>query len=78
MNESPIHTPGDGRGLRDVLLDGKPIKHVVYADTEKGKVRVAWYPYRINKRRQMIRHYTMRGHVEVIPRNRALWVRSTA
>lgn len=34
-----IHTPDDGRGLRDVFLDGKLIRGCFYADTKNGIVR---------------------------------------
>ena len=37
-----IHTQDDGRGNRRVLLNGKEVKNVIYADTEKGVVR--FYP----------------------------------
>ena len=34
-----IHTPDDGRGRREVFLNGRKVLHAVYADTKKGKVR---------------------------------------
>lgn len=37
MNKN-IHTPGDGRGLRKVFLNGKLIPFAFFADTIKGIV----------------------------------------
>lgn len=34
-----IHTREDGRGIRDVYLDGRLIRGCFYADTERGIVR---------------------------------------
>lgn len=34
-----VHMAGDGRGRRDVFLDGKPLANVIYADTNGGVVR---------------------------------------
>lgn len=34
-----IHTPKDGRGLRDVFVDGKLVNLVFFADTKRGIVR---------------------------------------
>lgn len=33
-----IHTVGDGRGFRRVLLNDQEVKHATYADTKEGVV----------------------------------------
>lgn len=38
-DEPHVHTPGDGRGMRRVFLDGKRVEYVFYADTREGVVR---------------------------------------
>ena len=66
MNSRPhIHTPYDGLGQRDVLLNGKLIFNVIYADTRKGFVRVVGPKLRIDKWKKRILWRTLRGHVEV-------------
>lgn len=64
-----IHTPDDGRGPRDVYLDGKPVRRVVYANTKKGKVRVYAEPIKLDKYRKRILTRTKRGRVEVVPQS---------
>ena len=62
-----IHTPMDGRGVRKVLLDGKEIGNVVYANTKKGIVRVHPEPLKLDKHRKRVIEKTLRGKVEVLP-----------
>ncbi len=64
-----IHTWGDGRGPRDVYLDGVQIKRVMSADPTHGIVRVYHHPIRVCPRRETARTYKRRGRVEVIPRD---------
>ena len=61
-----VHTYGDGRGARDVFLNGKKIEHVVYADEKRGIVRVTDYPIRLDKWRKKALWKTLRGRVEVL------------
>jgi|JI8StandDraft_1071087.scaffolds.fasta_scaffold23802_10 hypothetical protein len=35
-----IHTPLDGRGRRNIWLNGKLMSGVIYADTEKGIIKI--------------------------------------
>lgn len=58
-----IHTPGDGRGRRRVLVDGREVKRVVYANTVTGEVRHYEDPIRIVDDEPVT--HSMRGHVEV-------------
>lgn len=63
-----IHTPDDGRGPRDVYLNGKRIRRVVYANTKKGKVRFC-DPLKLDKYCKRILIRTKRGRVEVVPQS---------
>lgn len=63
-----IHTPDDGRGLRDVFLNGQLIDRVIYADTRKGVVRVIDNPPRLDRYKQRLLWRTLRGTVEVRPK----------
>lgn len=60
-----IHTWDDGRGLRDVLLDGRVVEFVTFADTRKGKVVVFVHPFRPDKYRKRALTKTLYGEVEV-------------
>ena len=37
MADPNIHTAGDGRGAREVYVNGTLMKRVVYADTRRGR-----------------------------------------
>ncbi|APG04953.1 hypothetical protein BJI69_14330 [Luteibacter rhizovicinus DSM 16549] len=65
MADQHIHTPDDGRGHRQVYVNGKPMKRVVYADTRRGIVRYVPEPPRANKRGDGVIERTRRGKVEV-------------
>ena len=60
-----VHRPEDGRGCREVYLDGEMAHPAIMADTRNGVVRCYYVPYRVNHRRNMVRTYKRRGHVEV-------------
>lgn len=63
-----VHTRGDGRGRRDVFLNGRPVDYVVYADTRAGFVRVirmAGNNVKLDKRKKRILNRTLRGLVEI-------------
>lgn len=59
-----IHTPNDGRGKREVYLDGIKVMNVVYADTLKGIVRVTVKPLRLKPNGEPLQR-TYRGKVVV-------------
>lgn len=61
-----VHTPYDGRGNRDVFLNGKKIERVIYADEKRGIIRVTDTPLRLDKWRKNILWKTLRGRVEVV------------
>lgn len=60
-----VHTHDDGRGRRRVLLDGREVKRVVYADTHKGVLRYYPDPIRIHKHGKRAIVKTRHGRVEV-------------
>ena len=39
MVDANIHVPGDGKGARDIYVDGELVKRVVYANVDRGIVR---------------------------------------
>ncbi len=61
-----VHTPYDGRGKRDVFLNGNKIDRVIYADEKRGIVRVTIWPIRLDKWRKNVLCKTLRGRVEVV------------
>lgn len=65
MKADHIHTPKDGRGLRDVFVDGKLVERVFFADTRRGIVRAYRYPLRLDKWRKRVLSETLHGVVEV-------------
>jgi hypothetical protein len=67
MNRSEhIHTPNDGRGFREVFLNGKKITKVVRANTKKGTVTVTRSPIRLDKHNKRVLTKTLRGTVVVL------------
>jgi len=60
-----IHTPGDGRGLRDVWVDGEKINNVFFADTRRGIVDHYLEPIRLHKYAKRILSERLHGHVVV-------------
>ncbi|WP_313135560.1 hypothetical protein [Stutzerimonas nitrititolerans] len=62
-----IHTPGDGRGRRDVWVNGHKIDGVVWADTRAGVVVFMPRPFRVHRRlRDQVYTRKLRGKVEVV------------
>ncbi len=60
-----IHTPDDGRGLRDVFLNGKLINTAFYANTRAGFVRVFRKPFKLDRWGKRLLTRTLRGRVDV-------------
>lgn len=60
-----VHTPGDGRGQRQVYLDGQRVGRVVYANTRTGVIRAHHDPVKFCPRREVARSYKRRGIVHV-------------
>ncbi len=47
VERESIHTPEDGKGQRDIFVDGKLINQVFYADTKRGVVRAYKEPLQL-------------------------------
>lgn len=60
-----IHLPDDGRGYRQVFVNGREEREVFYADTRKGVVVAAMRPVRVDKHRKRVLKRVIRGRVEV-------------
>lgn len=61
-----IHTPHDGRGRRDVYVNGNKTEFVLWADTRAGVVVYAPHPLRVHRRlRDQVYTRKLRGKVEV-------------
>jgi hypothetical protein len=69
FRDSCVHTPGDGRGMRKVLVNGVEIDRVVYAHTRKGKV-IQFVrrngKFVSDKHGKRVRTRTIHGHVQVL------------
>ena len=66
MSVSPyIHKWNDGRGNRDVFVNGKLVKQVFYAHVRKGIVRYFPRPLRVHKYGKRVITRTLRGEVTV-------------
>lgn len=63
-----IHTPDDGRGRRDVFVDGVLVEGVFYADCREGFVNAYIEPLAPNRRRTGVKWRTIWGKVEVRPK----------
>lgn len=63
-----IHTPNDGRGHRDVFVNGNRIDNVVWADALGGVVWFCPEPIRAAKGKDFLYTRRLRGVVEVRPR----------
>jgi len=64
-----IHTPSDGRGLRNVFVNGNLINRVVYADTKKGEAYFTPSPVRVIRGKDEIYTRKLTGVVTVEPIN---------
>lgn len=62
-----VHIAGDGRGQRRVLLNGREMRNVVYADTDRGVVRFLDQPPKVHKHGKRMIERTRHGMVEVFP-----------
>lgn len=64
-NPEHIHKAGDGRGRREVLVNGKRVDMVFYADTRRGVVRAYRAPLKLDKWRKRVLTRTLHGAVQV-------------
>lgn len=61
------HSAADGRGPRDVYLDGVKLEHVVWADDTRGRVLCRRHPYVLDRARGRTRNVFLQGSVKVVP-----------
>lgn len=61
-----LHTVGDGRGPRQVYVDGRPVSRIVIADIKRGVVR---QHVGIRGRGRQLLYRAIRGKVTVEPIN---------
>ncbi|SDF69775.1 hypothetical protein SAMN05216571_101262 [Onishia taeanensis] len=66
MESDHIHVPEDGRGPREVFVDGHKIDKVCYADTRRGIVDYYPQPIKVDKWGKRVISRRMRGRVEVV------------
>lgn len=66
MAAQHIHSSHDGLGLREVFLNGKPLKYCFFADTKKGKARCYRHPFTTDKYKKRLLSKTVRGEVSVV------------
>lgn len=60
-----IHIAGDGRGEREVYLNGRLVPRVTYANTRAGVLRHYDDPPKVHKHGKRFIQRTKRGVVEV-------------
>lgn len=63
-----IHVPDDGRGYRDVFVNGRLIEKPFFADTKRGIVDAYRHPFQVDKRKKRALTYRIRGIVTVVQR----------
>lgn len=68
LNQDHIHTPDDGRGLRDVWVDGKKIDKPFFADTRRGIVDYYVSPTKLHKYGKRLITKRIHGEVVVKPK----------
>jgi hypothetical protein len=69
MRPEHIHTPDDGRGNRDVFLNGRLMKQCFYVDERNGIVRYHPEPLKLDKHKKRVLSRTVRGDVTVVFRD---------
>ena len=68
FKQSHAHNGDDGRGLRDVFVDGALCDDVTYADTELGIAVMATQPLRVLPGTDYIDQIAVMGDVRVEPK----------
>ena len=64
--QAHIHTPDDGRGLREVFVDGMKTLQVFYADTLEGVVDVYLEPHELCEESGECKSKRIYGKVKVV------------
>lgn len=60
-----IHRPDDGRGIRNVYVDGQPLQKCCYADEKLGIAHAYVFPYKLNRHGTAAMRFKVRGRVYV-------------
>jgi len=60
-----VHAATDGRGIRDVYLNGRLMTNVVYAGIKRGRIRIVIQPIKLDEQKKRILCKTLHGVVEV-------------
>ena len=68
FNQPHVHSGDDGRGLRDVFVDGVLCDDVTFADTELGIAVIAAQPLRVLPGSECIDQIAVLGEVRVEPK----------
>lgn len=61
-----VHSWDDGRGRREVIIDGQPVTHVIWCDTKAGIAVVADQPLKSSDGENVDFHPVW-GEITVIP-----------
>ncbi|MFJ3487741.1 hypothetical protein ACIPL1_30590 [Pseudomonas sp. NPDC090202] len=67
FSQAHVHTSGDGRGLRRILVDGAEVRDASFADTKLGIVVAADQPVRVLEGTGRIVERVLMGYVCVEP-----------
>ncbi|MFJ5297484.1 hypothetical protein ACIQAL_13275 [Pseudomonas sp. NPDC088368] len=67
FSQAHVHTVGDGRGLRRILVDGVEFRDASFADSELGIVVAIDQPCRVMPGTDRIVEYVVMGDVRVEP-----------
>lgn len=61
------HSAHDGKGWRDVYVDGVKLDHCYWADDTRGVAKCLRYPFQVDQPRRRMKTCVHRGKVEVRP-----------
>lgn len=61
-----VHYWDDGRGRREVIIDGQPVTHVIWCDTKSGIAVVADQPLKASDG-ETVDFHPVWGEIKVIP-----------
>lgn len=68
FNQEHVHTADDGRGAREVYLDGIKVNDVIFADTQLGLIVACCEPLEVIPGTEYLDGYHAWGDVRVEPK----------